>query len=45
MDVKEAGRRGGKKRAEKLSAEELSKQGRKAVKARWAKVRKKRPRK
>lgn len=33
------GRKGGKKRAEKLTAEELSQQGRKAVMARWEKVR------
>ena len=32
------GRRGGKARAEKLSKEELSEQGRKAVNARWAKA-------
>jgi hypothetical protein len=31
------GRKGGKARAAKLSKEELSKQGRKAVQARWAK--------
>jgi len=31
------GRKGGKKRAESLSAKELSEQGRKAVQARWAK--------
>jgi len=31
------GRKGGKARAEKLSKEELSRQGRKAVMARWAK--------
>jgi hypothetical protein len=30
------GRKGGKARAEKLSKKELSKQGRKAVMARWA---------
>jgi hypothetical protein len=29
------GQKGGKKRAEVLSAEELSEQGRKAVEARW----------
>lgn len=34
------GRRGGKKRAETLTAEELSQQGRKAVQARWAKAKK-----
>ena len=32
------GRRGGKKRAENLSSEELSAQGRKAVMARWARA-------
>jgi hypothetical protein len=37
----ELGRKGGKKRAETLSAEELSEQGRKAVQARWAKAAKK----
>jgi hypothetical protein len=31
------GRRGGKKRAETLSKEELSKQGKKAAAARWGK--------
>jgi hypothetical protein len=31
------GRLGGKKRAQKLSPEELSEQGRKAVQARWEK--------
>jgi hypothetical protein len=36
------GRRGGKKRAEKLSEKELSEQGRNAVLARWANA-KKRP--
>ena len=34
------GRKGGKKRAENLSAEQLSEQGRKAVIARWEKARK-----
>jgi hypothetical protein len=34
------GRKGGKKRAQNLSAEELSKQGRKAVLARWKKAKK-----
>jgi hypothetical protein len=34
------GRKGGKKRAENLSAAELSEQGRKAVLARWAKRKK-----
>jgi hypothetical protein len=34
------GRKGGKKRAEKLSAKELSDQGRKAVQARWKKAKK-----
>jgi hypothetical protein len=34
------GRRGGKARAAKLSKEELSEQGRKAVQARWAKTKK-----
>ena len=37
------GRKGGKKRAEILSAQELSEQGRKAVQARWAKAAKKKP--
>jgi hypothetical protein len=32
------GRRGGKKRAANLTAQELSEQGRKAVTARWAKA-------
>jgi len=32
------GRKGGKKRAENLTAEQLSEQGRKAVEARWAKA-------
>jgi hypothetical protein len=32
------GRRGGKARARKLSKEELSEQGRKAVQARWKKA-------
>ncbi|MGH9771768.1 MAG: hypothetical protein ACRD4Q_08740 [Candidatus Acidiferrales bacterium] len=32
------GRRGGKKRAETLTIEELSEQGRKAAMARWAKT-------
>ncbi len=31
------GRKGGKKRAKNLTAEELSEQGRRAVQARWAK--------
>jgi hypothetical protein len=35
------GRRGGKKRAENLSPEELSEQGRRAVAARWEKAKKK----
>jgi hypothetical protein len=34
------GRKGGKKRAQNLSAEELSEQGRKAVQARWNKAKK-----
>ena len=34
------GKKGGKARAAKLSAEELSKQGRRAVLARWAKTKK-----
>jgi hypothetical protein len=34
---RKGGKKGGKARAEKLSAEELSEQGRKAVQARWAK--------
>ena len=33
----ELGRKGGKARAKKLSKDELSKQGRSAVEARWAK--------
>jgi hypothetical protein len=33
---RKGGLKGGKARAEKLSAEELSEQGRNAVKARWA---------
>jgi hypothetical protein len=37
------GRKGGKKRAQNLSAEELSKQGRKAVLARWKKAKKRVP--
>lgn len=35
------GRKGGKARARKLTKEQLSEQGRKAVQARWAKARKK----
>ena len=35
------GRKGGKKRAESLSAEQLSEQGRKAVQARWKAAKKK----
>ncbi len=35
VDVTEMGRAGGKARAEKLSADELSEQGRNAVQARW----------
>jgi hypothetical protein len=34
------GRKGGKKRAQNLSAEELSEQGRKAVLARWRNAKK-----
>jgi hypothetical protein len=34
---RKGGLKGGKARAEKLSPEELSEQGRKAVEARWAK--------
>lgn len=36
---RKGGLKGGKARAEKLSPEELSEQGRKAVEARWAKYR------
>lgn len=36
---RKGGKKGGKARAEKLSAEELSEQGRYAVQARWAKYR------
>jgi len=39
----ELGSLGGKARAAKLSAEELSEQGRNAVQARWAKAKKKPP--
>ena len=38
LTVSEMASLGGKARAEKLSAEELSDQGRKAVQARWAKA-------
>jgi hypothetical protein len=34
------GRKGGKARARKLTKEQLSEQGRKAVQARWAKAKK-----
>jgi hypothetical protein len=39
MDVKEAGRRGGEKRAKKMTPEERSKAARRAVMVRWAKDR------
>jgi hypothetical protein len=38
---RKGGRKGGKARAQKLSKEELSAAGKKAVQARWAKTRKK----
>jgi hypothetical protein len=40
MDTKEAGRRGGLRRKERLSKERLTEIGRKAAQARWAKKRK-----
>ena len=43
LTVSEMASLGGKARAAKLSAEELSEQGRKAVQARWAKAKKKVP--
>jgi len=39
MDVKEMASLGGKARARKLGRKKLSEHGRKAAKARWAKVR------
>jgi len=40
MDSSEMGRRGGLARAAKMTAEELSEHGRKAVQARWKKAKK-----
>ncbi len=39
MDVKDAGRKGGQRRAKKMTPEERSKAARKAVMVRWAKDR------
>jgi len=41
MDTREAGRRGGTKRAKKMTAKQRSEAARKAVLARWAKAKKK----
>jgi general stress protein YciG len=41
VDTAEIGRKGGKKRAENLSAEELREIGRKGAEARWGKAKKK----
>jgi hypothetical protein len=41
MSISDFARMGGKARSEQLSKEELSRQGKKAAKARWAKTKKK----
>jgi hypothetical protein len=43
MDTKDAGRIGGKRRAAKMTPKQRSEAARKAVSARWAKAKKRKP--
>ena len=43
MDTKDAGRIGGKRRAARMTAKQRSEAARKAVRARWAKAKKRKP--
>jgi hypothetical protein len=45
MDTRDAGRKGGKRRAAKMTPKQRSEAARKAVLARWAKVKKRKPKK